>query len=482
MRRRHGTGTIVKYKLLVNGKWIETKVISSVLNPYDGSVVGEVYQAGDVEVEAAIVAAEESFETTRKLPSYKRADILVRVADGLKARKGELARVMTFESGKPIQYTRSEVDRAVLTFTVAAEESKRISGEVIPLDLANGSEKRWGIVRRYPVGPVTSITPFNFPLNLVAHKIAPAIAAGNTVVHKAPPQTPITSALLGEILMGAGALEGSVNIVSCTNEVAEKLVTDSRMKIISFTGSPRVGWYLKSKAVKKKVVLELGGNAAVIVEPDADIMVVAQRLAAGAFSNAGQICISVQRIYVNEKIYDDFKSAFVESTRGLKVGNPLDEDTVVGPMINSSEADRAFKWIEEALAAGARALTGGRRTGNMIEPTVFENVSPDSNLYCEEAFAPVAILEPYSDFSEAIRKVNDTRFGLQAGVFTNDARKIFEAFDELQVGGVIMNDYPTYRIDNMPYGGIKDSGFGREGLRYAIEEMTEPRLLAMNFA
>ena len=472
----------MKYRLLIGGKWVETKTVSAVVNPYDGTTVGEVSQASEAEMEYAIDAADRAFEITRKLPSYKRAEILEKVVNQLRERKEEIARTMTLESGKPIQYTRSEVDRAMLTFSIAAEESKRIPGEVVSLDLAAGSEKRWGIVRRYPIGPIASITPFNFPLNLVAHKIAPALAAGNTVVHKSPPQTPITSVLLAEVLSNSGIPDGAVNVVSCSNEVAEKLSTDPRLKMLSFTGSPRVGWYLKAKAPKKKVVLELGGNAAVVVEPDANLDFTIKRLAVGAFSNAGQICISVQRIYVHGSIYKKFRDAFVEETKKLKVGNPLDGDTVVGPMINVNEADRAFKWIEEAKNAGAKLLTGGKRNGNIIEPTVFENVPTNAMLYCEEAFAPVAILETYSDFDEAIRKVNDTRFGLQAGIFTNDSRKIFKAFDEIQVGGVIINDYPTYRVDNMPYGGIKDSGFGREGVRYAIEEMTEPKLLALNLA
>ena len=472
----------MRHRLFIGGKRVETKEIATVVNPYDGTLVGEVFMAGEAEMEEAIAAADRAFEVTRKLPSYKRSEILVRIADELRTRREELARTMTLESGKPIQYTRGEVDRAMLTFSYASEESKRIPGEVVPLDLAAGSEKRWGVVRRFPIGAIASIAPFNFPLNLAAHKIAPALAAGNTVIHKSPPQTPITSMILGEILANSGLPDGAANVVACTNEAAEKMVLDPRLKMLSFTGSPRVGWYLKSKAPKKKVVLELGGNAAVIVEPDADIDFVARRLSLGAFSNAGQICISVQRIYVHEKIYDRFRKKFLEETRKVKVGNPLDDDTVVGPMINSIEADRAFKWIQEAKAAGAKILAGGGRNGNILEPTVFESVPTNANLYCEEAFAPVAILETYSEFDEAIRKVNDTRFGLQAGIFTNDTRKIFKAFDEIQVAGVIINDYPTYRIDNMPYGGVKDSGFGREGLRYAIEEMTELKLLAFNIA
>lgn len=470
----------MKYKLYIGGKWIETKESAPVINPFDGTVVGDVCQAGESEVDLAIGSAEKAFEVTRKLPSYKRAEILQRVVVRLRDRKEEIARTMTLESGKPIQYTRGEVERAMMTFSVASEEAKRIPGEVVPLDLAIGSEKRWGIVRRYPLGPIASITPFNFPLNLVAHKIAPALAAGNSVVHKSPPQTPITSVLLAEIISDAGVPDGGLNVISCDNQVAEKLAADVRLKMLSFTGSPRVGWYLKSKAPKKKVILELGGNAAVIVEPDANFEFAVKRLVAGSFANAGQVCISVQRIYVHESVYEKFRDAFLEETAKVKTGNPLDDDTVVGPMINAMEADRAAKWIDEARSAGAAILIGGRRDGNFIQPTVIEKVPTNAQIYCEEAFAPVAILEKYSDFDEAIRKVNDTKFGLQSGVFTNDARKIFKAFDEIQVGGVVINDYPTYRIDNMPYGGIKESGFGREGVRYAIDEMTEPKLLALN--
>lgn len=470
----------MKYRLFVGGDWVETDEVATVVNPYDGSAVGEVFLAGNQEIERAIDAADKAFEVTRKLPSYSRSAILESIARQLRDRKEEIAKTMTHESGKPIQFTRGEVDRAVMTFNISAEEAKRIPGEVVSLDMAAASEGRWGVVRRYPAGPVASITPFNFPLNLVAHKIGPALAAGNTIVHKSPPQTPITSAILAEIVMNSGAPKGSVNVIACSNEVAEKLVSDPRLKILSFTGSPRVGWYLKSKVPKKKVILELGGNAAVVVEPDADLASVAKRLAGGAFANAGQVCISVQRIYIHKEIYNKFRDLFAAETKNVKAGDPLEPDTVVGPMINSHEADRAFTWIEEAKAAGAVIVAGGKKSGNLIEPTILEKVAADANLYCEEAFAPVAILEAYSDFDEAVKKVNDTRFGLQAGIFTYDARKILRAFDEVQVGGVIINDYPTFRVDNMPYGGIKDSGFGREGVRYAIEEMTEPKLLALN--
>ncbi|MGC8594481.1 MAG: aldehyde dehydrogenase family protein [Candidatus Kryptoniota bacterium] len=469
-------------KILINGKWIETKEVSTVVNPYNGTVVAKVFQAGEDEAELAIESSMSAFESVRTMPSYKRAEILSNIADRLLRDKDSLAELMTLESGKPIQFTKGEVERAILTFQIAAEEAKRIGGEVIPLDLAPHSAGRWGVVRRFPIGPLVSITPFNFPLNLVAHKIAPAIAAGNSVIHKPPPQTPLTSLRLGKMLLEAGVPDGAVNIVPCNNLIAERICTDSRPKMLSFTGSPRVGWYLKSKAGKKKVLLELGGNAAVIVEPDADLGFAAKRLAMGAFSNAGQICISVQRIYVHKDIYGQFRDLFINETASLKVGNPLEEDTVVGPMISKAEADRASDWIENARRAGAKILIGGKREENIIEPTVLENVSVESELYCEEAFAPVAILQPYSSFDDAIGLVNDSRFGLQAGVFTNDARKIFKAFEEIQVGGVIMNDYPTYRIDNMPYGGIKDSGFGREGVRYAVQEMTEQRLLVVNYS
>jgi len=469
-------------KILINGKWVETKDVSTIVNPYDGTAVGQVFQAGEEEAELAIESSLSAFETVKSLPLFKRAEILTSIASLLLRDKDELARLMTLESGKPIQFTKGEVDRAILTFQLAAEEAKRIGGEVIPLDLASHSVGRWGVVRRFPIGPLVSITPFNFPLNLVAHKIAPALASGNSVIHKPPPQAPLTSIQLGRIIIEAGVPDGAVNIVPCNNFIAEKICTDKRPKMLSFTGSPRVGWYLKSKAGKKKVLLELGGNAAVIVEPDADLGFAAKRLAIGAFSNAGQICISVQRVYVHKDIYAEFRDLFINETARLKVGNPLEEDTVVGPMISKAEADRAYDWIENAKTAGAKILVGGGREQNMIEPTVLENVSVESELYCEEAFAPIAILQPYSSFDDAIGLVNDSRFGLQAGVFTNDARKIFKAFEKIEVGGVIMNDYPTYRIDNMPYGGVKDSGFGREGVRYAIEEMTEPRLLVVNYS
>lgn len=469
-------------KILINGKWFETKDTSTVVNPYDGTRISEVFQAGEDEAERAIESSVSAFETMKSLPSFRRAEILLNVANLLSRDKNEFARLITLESGKPIQYSKNEVDRAILTFQIAAEESKRIGGEVIPLDLASHSTGRWGIVRRFPIGPLVSITPFNFPLNLVAHKIAPALASGNSVIHKPPPQAPLTSIQLGKILIEAGVPEGAVNIVPCNNFIAEKISTDARAKMLSFTGSPRVGWYLKSKAGKKKVVLELGGNAAVIVEPDSDLSFVSKRLSIGAFSNAGQICISVQRIYVHKDVYPQFRDMFINETAKLKVGNPLEEDTVVGPMISTHEADRAFGWIENAKRSGAKILIGGKREGNVIEPTILENVPVQAELYCEEAFAPIAILQPYSFFEDAIKLVNNSRFGLQAGVFTNDARKIFKAFEEIEVGGLIMNDYPTYRIDNMPYGGVKDSGFGREGVRYAIEEMTEPRLLVVSYS
>jgi len=332
----------MKYKLLINGKWTESSETRGVLNPFDGSLVGEVFLAGEREMGDAISAAGKAFESTRRLPSYTRAELIQRVVTRLRERKEELSRMMTLESGKPIQFTRGEVDRAMMTFTIAAEEAKRIPGEVVPLDLAIGSERRWGVVRRYPIGPIASITPFNFPLNLVAHKVAPALAVGNTVIHKSPPQTPITSVLLGEILMDSGITDGAMNIIACSNEIAEKLTADPRVKMLSFTGSPRVGWHLKAKSPMKKVLLELGGNAAVVVEPDANLDFAIRRLAVGSFANAGQICISVQRIYVHEKIYDTFRDSFVDETRQMKMGDPLDEDTVVGPMISSSEADRAF--------------------------------------------------------------------------------------------------------------------------------------------
>jgi acyl-CoA reductase-like NAD-dependent aldehyde dehydrogenase len=406
--------------------------------------------------------------------------VLRAISDAIAARKEEFARLMALEAGKPIKTARAEIDRCVFTFAVAAEESVRIGGEWLPMDLQPATVGRVAIVRRFPLGPIAAITPFNFPLNLVAHKVAPAIAAGCTMVLKPAPKTPLSALLLAEIVEKAGWPAGALNTLSLSNEDAGRMVADDRLKMLSFTGSGAVGWGLKAGAGKKKVTLELGGNAAVIVHGDADLDFAAERCVQGGFSYAGQSCISVQRIFVQRGAEEKYTASLLERVAKLKVGDPLDEATDVGPMINEDAARRATSWVNEASSAGAKILAGGKRNGALMEPTVLSNTKPNMRVNCEEVFAPVVVIEPYDQFDEVLRRVNDSPYGLQAGLFTRDAKLIFQAYEELQVGGLIVGDMSSFRIDHMPYGGVKDSGIGREGLRYAIEEMTEPRLLVLN--
>jgi acyl-CoA reductase-like NAD-dependent aldehyde dehydrogenase len=466
--------------LFIDGRWIDEGGTSEINSPYDGSLVGVVTLASPRQIEAAIAASVRAFQVTRKLPAFKRQAILRAVSSRIQQKRDEFARIMALESGKPIKTARAEVDRAIFTFSVAAEEATRIGGEYLPLDLQEFTAGRWGIVRRYPVGPIAAITPFNFPLNLVAHKVAPAIASGCTVVLKPAPQTPFSAFLLAELIHEAGWPAGALNVVPTTNEDAALIVSDDRLKMLSFTGSSAVGWKLKATAGKKKVTLELGGNAAVAIHSDADLEFAAERCAVAGFSYAGQSCISVQRILVHRPAFDSFLQKFIERTKKLKTGDPLDESTDIGPLIRASDAERASNWIQEAVSAGAKILLGGGRKGSVLEPTILTNTRAEMKVNCEEVFAPVKTVEPYDDFADALGRINASPYGLQAGLFTNDARLIFRAYDALEVGGLIVGDVPTFRIDHMPYGGVKDSGLGREGLRYAIEEMTEPRLLAMN--
>jgi glyceraldehyde-3-phosphate dehydrogenase (NADP+) len=374
------------------------------------------------------------------------------------------------------------VSRAITTFTVGSEEASRFAGgEVIPIDIFPGSEERFGAVRRFPLGIVMGISPFNFPLNLVAHKVAPSIASSNVMILKPASQTPLSALTLGEVVTEAGLLPGALNIIPLPGSQIEPVIEDERIRKISFTGSDEIGWGLMSKFAKKKVTLELGGNAATVIDQDPpDIDFAASRNAWGAFYQAGQSCISVQRIYAHEKIFDKFVDKFISATKALKVGDPMLEDTDVGPVIDNDSADRIMKWIEEALDSGARLLTGGNRDGRLIEPTTLTNVPPTCNVSCNEVFGPVVHIERYKDFDEVLKWVNDTRYGLQAAVFTKDVKKAFKAYNALNVGGVIVNDYPSFRVENMPYGGVKDSGVGREGLKYAIEEMTELKLMVVN--
>lgn len=471
---------VATHGFFLDGRWREDGDVIEIRAPYDGSVIARVVQGRHEHAEAAIAAAVKAFGTTRRLPAFERQRVLRRISASISERKEEFSRTLAQEAGKPIKAARIEVERSVFTFNVAAEESTRISGEFLPLDWQEFTAGRWGIVRRFPLGPVAGITPFNFPINLVAHKVAPAIAAGCSMVLKPAPQTPLCSLLLAECVQQAGWPDGGLNVLPLSNEDAGLLVTDDRIKLISFTGSVPVGWDIKRRAGKKKVVLELGGNAAVIVHSDADLDYAAERSVNGGFGYAGQTCISVQRILVEHSVYGKFTDLLVEGVKKLKLGDPLDPTTDVGPLIRESDAIRTVNWIDEAVRSGARLLCGGGRKNLVVEPTVLTGTKPEMKVNCQEVFGPVVTVEPYKDFDQALRQVNNSAYGLQAGIFTRDAKLLFQAFEELEVGGVIAGDVPSFRVDQMPYGGVKDSGLGREGLRYAIEEMTEPKLMVMN--
>jgi len=475
MATRVTAGTVPIY---LAGEFVEAGTPLEVRDPASGELVATTWQAGAAERERATRAAVEGFGKTRRLASYERRDALAHVAQRIAEDADELAELLTRESGKPIKDARGEVARASLTFRTAAEEALRINGEWMPLDWNAANRGRSGIWRRYPVGPVAGISPFNFPLNLAAHKVAPAIAAGCSIVLKPPSKDPLVMLRVAGYLDETDLPKGAVSILPMDRPTADTMVRDDRFKLLSFTGSPSVGWKMKADAGKKRVVLELGGNAGAIVDETADLDWAVARLAYGAFAYAGQVCISVQRIYVVASIYDEFERRFVEKVRQVKVGSPLDPDTDLGPMVDMAAVQRTQEWVGEALARGARALIGGEPNGLFYPPTVLVDVPKDARVCGEEVFAPVVNLFPVADFDAAVRELNDSKFGLQCGLFTNDLERTLTAHDELEVGGVIVNDVPTWRIDPMPYGGVKDSGLGREGLRWSIEDMTEPRLLA----
>jgi glyceraldehyde-3-phosphate dehydrogenase (NADP+) len=464
-------------QLYIGGEAVETAARDEVRNPFTGDVVGTVSVGGADEIDRAIAGAAEAFEAARHLSAYRKRAMLRRIADGIRDRGDELAELITAESGKPITLARGEVGRAVTTFSLAADELSRFGGEVIPVDIEEAFEGYQCVVRRFPLGPISALAPFNFPLNLVAHKLAPALAVGSTVVLKPAPQAPLTAFLLAEIVESAGALPGRFNVVHCHPPDAELLATDPRPRMLSFTGSAAVGWHLKSVAGQKKVALELGGNAASIVHEDADLDWAVRRSALGAFAYAGQICISVQRLMVHEAVYADFRDRFVEAARAIPTGDPRDPATMVGPVVDEKAAERIVAWVDEARAAGAKVLTGGSREGRLVAPTVLEDVDPELKVNAEEVFGPVVVLDRYADFEAAVRQVNASKYGLQASVFTHDERRVRHAFAEIEVGGLVVNDYPLVRVDNFPYGGVKASGLGREGVRYAMDEMTEPRVL-----
>jgi len=468
------------HPIFLAGRWVESPDVLVIANPADPATpAGSTYNATEAQYEEAVEAAVSAFDVTRRLPAYERGRILREVSAGIARRRDELGRLIALEAGKPIRDALVEVDRAVLTFRLGAEEAERMTGEVIPLDLMPASRDRVGITRRFPIGPIAGISPFNFPLNLAAHKVAPAIASGNPIVLKPPSKDPLTMLAIAEIIEAAGAPAGSVSILPMTRELGDRMVADPRFKLLTFTGSPSVGWRMKERAGKKKVVLELGGNAGVIVDKSADIAWAVKRSLVGAFAYAGQVCISVQRMFIHEDVWDEFMSRFVAGASALKLGDPLDPTTDVGPMVDGAAAGRTQRWVDEAVALGGKALLGGTADGTFFPPTVLTDVPLTAQVCSNEAFAPLVVAFPFRDLDDAIARVNDSMFGLQTGVFTNDLAGAWRAFSELEVGGVIVNDIPTYRIDHMPYGGVKDSGLGREGLRWAIEDMTEIRIMVL---
>ncbi len=470
------------YPYYLAGKPVQPNTGLVVTNKYTGQPAARVALADAAAIDAGIAAAVKAFEQTRRMAGYERQAVLNHVVRRVGERHEQLAQALCIEAGKPIRDARGEVTRLIDTFRIAAEESVKVPGEYIALDISPRAAGYQGLWRRFPIGPCSFISPFNFPLNLVAHKVAPAIAVGCPFILKPASLTPVGALMLGEILTETDWPAGAFSILPCRRDGAELFTTDHRLKLLSFTGSPDVGWALKAKAGKKKVVLELGGNAACVVDEGADLEYAADRIIIGAFFQSGQSCISVQRIYAHQSVYDRLKRMLVERVGRLKAGDPLDEDTFLGPMITEGDAKRLEEWTDEAVRAGARIICGGRRDGVFFEATLLENVRPDLRISCVEAFGPVAVMAPFTDFKEVCRAVNDSVYGLQAGVFTPSLDHAWYAYEVLDVGGVIINDVPSLRVDNMPYGGIKDSGLGREGVRYAMEDMTEIKMLVLNRA
>lgn len=472
--------------LLIGGEWVETTAERlEVRNPYNGALLAEVPQAGEVEVERALASAQEAFATYRKSPAHQRAALLRRVAALLAERKEEFARTIALEAAKPWRYALAEAERAVETFSFAAGEAERLRGETVPMDAARGSERRRGLFIRQPVGVIVAISPFNFPLNLVAHKVAPALAAGNTVVLKPASATPLSALKLGELLLEAGLPPGALNIlVGPGQAVGERLIRDKRVRMVTFTGSAPVGERLKRESGIKKLTLELGSNSGAIIAEDADLELALEKCLVGGFAYSGQVCIHTQRIYIHESLRERFTAEFVRRAARLGRGDPLDPATELGPLIDEASAIRAESWIEEAISQGARLLCGGKREGNFLEPTVLTEVRPEMKVVCEETFAPIVTIEGFSEFEEAIAKFNEGSrlgrydYGLACGVFTRDLRRAWQAIEELEVGNVFINDSATFRADQMPYGGVKESGLGREGPRFALEEMTEIKMVS----
>jgi glyceraldehyde-3-phosphate dehydrogenase (NADP+) len=470
-----------EYPFYLAGAWGRSSKPLPVIGPYDGSVFATTWMAGEAEFERATQAAVDAAPAMRRLPAYERAAILRRAAGEIHARREEFARVLATEAGKPIRDAAAEIDRGAMTFEVAADEARRPAGDVIPMDLAAHGKGRLALTRRFPIGPVAAISPFNFPFNLSAHKVAPAIAAGNPIVLKPASRTPLSALALAMALEKAGLPPGALSVLPMDRSTGDRLVTDDRYKLLTFTGSSAAGWAMKARAGKKRVLLELGGNAGVIVDETADLDHAVRRVAVGGFSFAGQSCISVQRVFVHATVFEEFAARLVSRLEALKLGDPLDPETDIGPMIEASEVERIAAWVDEAVKDGAVVRTGGRRAGRALyAPTVLVNVPETAKVCAREVFAPLVGLYPFDDFNDALARVNRSNYGLQAGVFTRDLLRALVAFEVLEAGGVMINDVATYRIDHMPYGGVKDSGLGREGPRYAIEEMTELKLLVIN--
>ncbi|SEN69315.1 aldehyde dehydrogenase family protein [Lihuaxuella thermophila] len=470
----------MKKNLYINGKWVEAKEYRPLHSPYSGEVIAEIPFAGEEETELALQAAEQARPVMAKMPAHQRASILEKLVALLEKNADECARLIALEAAKPITTAKQEVARTMMTYQFAAQEARRIHGETIPMDAAPGGEDRVAFTIRQPLGVIAAITPFNFPMNLVAHKVGPAIAAGNTIVLKPAAQTPLSALFLAELLEEAGLPPGVLNVVTGSGSVVgERLVQDDRVKMVTFTGSPPVGIGIRNKAGLKKVTLELGSNSALIVDRGVDLDNVIPRAVTGAFAYAGQVCISLQRIYVHQDVFEAFVEKFAARTKTLKMGDPLDPATDVSALISPKDVDRSLNWIEEAKQRGAVVATGGVREGNILHPTVLTHVDPKAKVSCQEVFAPIVLINPVSSVEEAIGYVNDSRYGLQAGIYTDNIRTAMSAAEQLEVGGVMINDIPTFRVDHMPYGGVKESGMGREGLKYAIEEMTEMKLICM---
>ncbi|CAM3190804.1 aldehyde dehydrogenase family protein [Filibacter tadaridae] len=469
-----------KTMLWLNGKWQDTASSYDLKSPYSGEVIAQIAKATPTEVKQAIDGAEKAFQTFKKWTAYDRAEMLYRVVNLMRERKEELALIMADEAGKPIRTSRSEIDRTIATYQFTAEEAKRISGETIPMDAAPGITDRIGWTKREPLGVVAAITPFNFPFNLIAHKLGPAFAAGNTVVLKPATQTPLSALVMAELFKEAGLPDGALQIVTGSGaELSDGLITHPAVKKVTFTGSVPVGLSIKEKVGLRKLTLELGSNAALLIEPGIPLEKIVSRCVEGAFGFAGQVCISLQRIYVHASILDEFTKLFIEQTKKLRMGDPFEETTDIGPMIHVDELQRVIGWIKDAENQGAVVQTGGQIVGNGLEPAVLTNVSPDMNVVCAEVFAPIVTIIPYTSLEEGITMVNDSKYGLNAGIYTANLMDAMKAADDIQAGAIIINDIPTFRVDHMPYGGVKMSGYGREGVKYAVEEMTELKMITM---